>query len=258
MKKKSNNKNMNFNSYIQPLLYKIKDCKLFTFPYPYAEKEDLLPEEIIDKIEKNFPELSNFDRNSDTTNVIINKKANEEHPYDFRYTLTLTDKKDLNKISIDKRTFWENLTKFLCSPEIVKELLTLYLPFVKKRFGEDLQSTKFSPHISLLYDKAKYSLGPHTDLVEKVVTIIIYLSNENLNDSNSKFGTSVYLPKDPTFICEKGLHYNHDDFYRHHTCRFKINNSFSFFRTNNSFHGVEPIPDVPQERKLIQYSIFEI
>ena len=46
MKKKSNNKNMNFNSYIQPLLYKIKDCKLFTFPYPYAEKEDLLPEEM--------------------------------------------------------------------------------------------------------------------------------------------------------------------------------------------------------------------
>ena len=38
---------MNFNSYIQPLLYKIKDCKLSTFPYPYAEKEDLLPEETL-------------------------------------------------------------------------------------------------------------------------------------------------------------------------------------------------------------------
>ena len=44
-------------------------------------------------------------------------------------------------------------------------------------------------------------------------------------------------------------------FHKIHTVDFKKNNSFSFFRTNNSFHGVEQIIDKSTERKLIQYSI---
>ena len=250
---------MDFIKYTHPLLYKIKNAKLSKYPYPHSEIEDLLDYEIIEQIDKNFPDFNAFNKNSDTNNVQIDsKKKNDEHQYDFRHILTLTDPKDLNKIETEKKIFWEGLTKFLCSSDIIRGLLSFYSPYVEKRFGENLVNKKFKPSIMLLHDKAKYFLGPHTDHIKKVLTILIYLSDENFSDKNSKFGTSIYLPKDQNFICEKGRHYTHQDFHRLHTCRFKVNNSFSFFRTNNSFHGVEPVPVSPQERKLIQYSIFEI
>ena len=106
---------MDFIKYTHPLLYKIKNAKLSKYPYPHSEIEDLLDYEIIEQIDKNFPDFTAFNKNSDTNNVQIDsKKKNDEHQYDFRHILTLTDAKDLNKIETEKKIFWEGLTKFLC------------------------------------------------------------------------------------------------------------------------------------------------
>ena len=107
----------------------------------------------------------------------------------------------------------------------------------------------------LLHDKANYSLGPHTDISDKVIVILIYLSSDNQIDSMDSYGTSVYIPKKTGFTCEGKTHHDHEDFYKIYTSSFKRNNSLSFFRTNNSFHGVETVPDKPIERKLLQLSI---
>ena len=69
------------------------------------------------------------------------------------------------------------------------------------------------------------------------------------------YGTSIYIPKKNGFTCDGKKHHNHTDFYKIYTASFKKNNSLSFFKTNNSFHGVETVPNKPIERKLIQYSI---
>ena len=114
----------------------------------------------------------------------------------------------------------------------------------------------FYPNLLLMHDKANYSLWPHTDISKKVVVILMYLSSDNEKNSEDSYGTSVYIPKKTGFTCEGNRHHNHEDFYKIYTSSFKKNNSLSFFKTNNSFHGVETVPDKPIERKLIQYSIF--
>ena len=43
-------------------------------------------------------------------------------------------------------------------------------------------------------DLTNYALGPHTDAVSKVVTLLIYLPQD---DSQARYGTSIYAPKDP-------------------------------------------------------------
>ena len=113
----------------------------------------------------------------------------------------------------------------------------------------------FYPNLLLMHDKANYSLWPHTDISKKVVVILMYLSSDNEKNSEDSYGTSVYIPKKTGFTCEGNRHHNHEDFYKIYTSSFKKNNSLSFFRTNNSFHGVETVPDKPIERKLLQLSI---
>jgi hypothetical protein len=69
-------------------------------------------------------------------------------------------------------------------------------------------------------------------------------------------GTSLYLPNDPNFTCPGGPHYPREQFSRLHTNPFLPNSMFAFFKTNNSFHGVEPVGDPGTKRWLLLYDIF--
>jgi hypothetical protein len=105
----------------------------------------------------------------------------------------------------------------------------------------------------LVEDVTKYALGPHTDSPKKVITMLFYLPRDL---SQSHMGTSIYLPKDPAFRCQGGPHYKFDGFQRLHTMPFVPNSLFVFFKTDNSFHGVEPVTDPDTKRWLLLYDIY--
>jgi hypothetical protein len=89
----------------------------------------------------------------------------------------------------------------------------------------------------LIRDVAGYHIGPHTDSPQKVITVLFYLpSDESLVGA----GTSIYVPRDSSFTCEGGPHYEAKDFVINYTMPFKPNSAFAFLKSNNSFHGVEP------------------
>ena len=69
-------------------------------------------------------------------------------------------------------------------------------------------------------------------------------------------GTSIYVPKNKNFVCEKGIHHEHKDFIRVASADFIKNNAFSFCRNDISFHGVEKVESSNTERKLLQASIY--
>ena len=69
-------------------------------------------------------------------------------------------------------------------------------------------------------------------------------------------GTSIYVPNDPDFRCPGGPHHNRNQFTRLHTNPFAPNSLFAFFKTDNSFHGVEPVGDPDCRRWLLLYDIY--
>ena len=250
--------------YSRQIIYKIINSRVINYPYPHAETRDLLPDELLTLIDKNFPSKNEFisltSKNIDmqrrlhlgmAKDKIV--KNNNEHPYDFRYQIYLTEKNHISRIKGSKLTFWKFFTKILTSESVIRSLLKLYDKNLRIRFAKNLKDMLFYPDIMLIHDKANYALGPHTDISQKVITILIYLSSEEKN--TNLYGTSIYIPKKNNFICDGKRHHKHKDFYKIYTSSFKKNNSFSFFRTNNSFHGVETVQEQPIERKLIQYSI---
>ena len=84
--------------------------------------------------------------------------------------------------------------------------------------------------------------------------MLIYISS----NEDPSIGTSVYTKKPNVIIPDqdKHKHFTNQDFDKVYTSKFVKNNTFSFYRTDNSFHGVETIKK-PAQRKLIQYSIWD-
>jgi hypothetical protein len=52
-------------------------------------------------------------------------------------------------------------------------------------------------------------LGPHTDIPEKLITILFYFPVDNFEEN---IGTSIYMPKDFKFTCSGGPHYTKEKF----------------------------------------------
>ena len=248
--------NMNqIEEYNNQIRYKIINSKISNYPFPHAETTDILPTKLLEGVEKNFPNKDEFISLTKSNIVKVKKDKDNKHPYDFRYLISLTEKNEISRIKGSRYDFWKFFTKTITSPLVTGSLLDLYKKFLQEKFGENLKNTLFYPHVLLMHDKANYSLGPHTDVAQKAIVILIYLSSDNSKSNTNSYGTSIYIPKNNGFACDGTRHHQFKDFYRLFTSSFNKNNSLSFFRTNNSFHGVEKLVEKPIERRLLQISI---
>tara|TARA_Y100000310_G_C20375804_1_gene665680 strand:- start:47 stop:739 length:693 start_codon:yes stop_codon:yes gene_type:complete len=216
---------LNPDRYANQISYKIKNSRILNYPYPHAEVADILPTSLLDALTDNFPKEEEF-------------ISTDQHPYRHRNLISLTND-DILRIKEPRSSFWKFFREIMISPIVVKSLLSLY---------NQEKEGNYYPTIMVLHDKKDYSLGPHTDIPSKVISLLIYLS------SNS-YGTYIYAPKINGFTCETGRHYKRTDFHDIYKSNFKLNNSFSFLRTDHSFHGVEPLPKDALDRKLINYFI---
>ena len=130
-------------------------------------------------------------------------------------------------------------------------MLSKFDKFLDQRFG-DLHQPHFYDEALLVQDYTTYSLGPHTDSPTKVLSFLFYLPAD---DSLAHLGTSIYVPKDPRFTCPGGPHHPFEMFDRMMTMPFLPNTLFAFMKTQNSFHGVEPIQKAGVRRDLLLYDI---
>lgn len=107
----------------------------------------------------------------------------------------------------------------------------------------------YTEDLLLVRDLPGYSIPPHTDSLNKVVTVLIYLAEDNTMENE---GTSIYVPKKKGFICKTGKHHKFEDFEKIKTMPFRPNSMFAFARTDNSFHGVSPSKHI---RNVLLYNI---
>ena len=244
------------------IAYKIYNSRTNAYPFPHGQIENFLPAELINSVLGHWPSQKEFTSNKDSGSVrnTEGKRIPEDHPYNFRHQIALTDKPEIENITGENFPFWKSFTDILCSRKIINAFIALYAKNLVKRFKLDefndlFKKMVYSPSIHLIHDKTNYALGPHTDNEGKVIVILIYFESD-LEEGKNSLGTSVYIPKDPGFLCSKGSHHNHEDFIRVFSANFQKNNAFSFCRSDKSFHGVEKVQGKSVERKLLQYSIY--
>lgn len=232
------------------LIDNITNAALRPYPYPHFYCQSVFPDGFYQEIISHLPSLEKYQPISDTSRI-KKKNRNKQTRYKDRYIITLTSD-DVDAFDDKDRAFWKDLTAILGSTEFAKAVLLKFRRFIQERFGDRIGQLQFLTDIQLICDNRGYSLGPHTDYKDKVAVVLFYLPQ---SDQRPDLGTSLYVPKDKRFICEGGPHHDFKDFDRVFTAAYLPNTALSFFKTNNSFHGVEPLKDAEIKRNVIQLSI---
>lgn len=156
------------------------------------------------------------------------------------------------------RTFANGLVlpelDFMSSKEFFGDVLRLFPEPLRLCYGGTNQ--RFTRDVRLIRDCQHYKIGPHTDITKKVISLLFYLPPD---DSLRDYGTVIYHPK-PHFQRDPddtryGRHYDFDDFDELARVPFLPNTCLGFWRTDWSWHGVPPIPDVVR-RDVLLYNIY--
>ncbi len=224
------------------LIYNVANAPVRFFPYPHIYVPEVFPADFYAEMQRNIP---------DPSVMIPIEEARNVKGYKERFVLELNDK-HFPRLPEDVRPFWRDFASWLLSGRFKEMLLQKFKPVVEQRF-RNVQGIEFYDEAMLVEDITKYALGPHSNATRQVVTLLFYLPKD---ESQSHIGTSMYVPKDPKFTCEGGPHYGFEGFTKMSTMPFKPNTLFSFVKTNNSFHGVEPVTDPDTKRWLLLYDIY--
>lgn len=224
------------------LSYKVGNAPLSLFPYPHFFVQDVFPQDFYNALQENLP---------DPSVLLPIEQARSVRGYKERFVLGM-EKEQLATLPESKRNFWEEFQGWLVGGRFGEVLFNRFAPYIKERY-KDGPMPRFYDESLLVQDITNYKLGPHTDAQRKVITLLFYLPK---NESQRHLGTSIYIPKDPSFSCLGGPHYSRDAFELMQTMPFLPNSLFCFLKTYNSFHGVEPVSDPDCRRWLLLYDIY--
>lgn len=224
------------------LTYKVANAAINRFPYPHCYVPEVFPPDFYADMQRHLP---------DPAAMIPIEQARGAKGYKERFVLQLNSE-NLSTLPEPRRNFWSDFAGWMLSGRLQQVMMKKFAPFVEARFP-GATNIEFFSDAMLVQDITDYKIGPHCDSQGKVITTLFYLPVDN---SQAHLGTSIYLPKDPTFKCPTGVHHPPDGFNRVVTMPFVPNSLFTFARSDESFHGVEPVGDPDCRRWLLIFTIY--
>jgi len=224
------------------VLYTIGNAPVREYPYPHVYVPDVFPEDFYRELRRNLPPQEAMKN--------LGELGRTSVAYAARGVLPLTEA-NLAGLEPAQREFWQGVQQWLLGRRFAEIMIGKFAPYLAQRFG-DLRNVRFGQEALIVRDSTAYKLGPHTDAPSKALSFLFYLPEDA---SKPHLGTSIYLPRDPAFVCPGGPHHAFDKFQRMLTLPYVPNALFAFMKTPNSFHGVEPIAEPGIRRDLLLYDI---
>jgi hypothetical protein len=203
---------------------------------------DIFPEDFYRELRRNLPPQEAMKN--------LGELGRTSVAYAARGVLPLADA-NLAGLEPAQRGFWQGVQRWLLGRRFAEIMIGKFAPYLQQRFG-DLRNVRFGQEALIVRDSTTYKLGPHTDAPSKALSFLFYLPEDA---SKAHLGTSIYVPRDPGFVCQGGPHHPFDKFERMRTLPYVPNALFAFMKTPNSFHGVEPIEEPGIRRDLLLYDI---
>lgn len=225
---------------LNELAYSILNAPLRTHPYPHVYVPNVFPPEVYAELQRQIPHPDA---------MIPIEKARPVKGYKERFVQDISG--PLDGLTDPQKAFWRAMSRALLGGGFRSVMIERFKPFFVERF-KDLGPVKIYDESLLVEDITNYALGPHTDAPQKVITVLFYLPKD---DSQRDLGTSIYMPKEPGRRCPGGPHHAYEDFDRVATMPFLPNSMFAFVKTDNSFHGVQPVTEPDVRRWLLLYDI---
>jgi hypothetical protein len=227
------------------VIYQIANAPLREYPYAHIYIENIFPPDFYAQLRAHWPGPSALTSLAESGRV-------PKGAYPERFVVPFTPA-GIARMNPDHRDFWTQFADWLLAGRFITVMIDKFERHVKLRFGEDFhRRCSFEVDSLVVRDLTNYSIGPHTDLPHRLLSMLFYCPDD---DRYSHLGTSLYVPRDPGFRCKGGPHYPHRHFDKVKTMAYKANSLFAFVKNNHSFHGVEPISDQNVQRDVLLYDI---
>jgi len=223
--------------------YRIANAPVLEFPYPHIYVRDIFPEDFYVRLRANLPSQAHL-----RTLPSLGRVA-DDYP-DSRLVMPMR-REHIANLEPQQRAFWEELMGWMLGPTFGQLMIAKFAAYLQHRFG-DIAAQSYADEALVVRDRTTYTLPPHTDAPDKVLSFLFYLPPDA---SMAQLGTSLYVPKDRQLTCRGGMRYPFDQFRRVRTMEYLPNTLFAFMKTPDSFHGVEPITQPDVQRDLLLYDI---
>jgi hypothetical protein len=196
----------------------VEGAPLQVEPFCHSYVQDVFPEDVYEELLSSLPAPRHFE-------PLYHKDALKPDGGTTRSTFTL-DAAHIADLPARQRSVLERVAAVVGAEALRDALLLRYGDVLRERFGDDWRSVALEGTVKLQRDTPGYRIGVHPDTADKVVLLQLYLARD---DANRAMGTSIYQRVGP------------GAFDKVKTLAFGRNTGFSFARTEESWHGVEPI-----------------
>jgi len=234
---------MNLEDAFEQGTYNLINTPLLLYPFPHFFAETIFPVSFYKNVIAQFPSEKHMK----------SLKELGRGTYEKRFIFPLTSK-SVEELDETQRMFWDNISKLFFSQKFYQAVVQKFGAFFDKEKLQQAGLKRIVPRIDLVEDQEEYTLTPHTDYLFDLATFLFYLPEDN---DHLEWGTSLYVPKKEVQNLESNKHYEREKFIEIKKFPFLPNSALAFARTDNSFHGVEPIKkkEGKVKRRLLIYTV---
>lgn len=195
----------------------VRAAPLRSQPFDHLYFEGIFPEAFYAELLAAIPGPEHFE-------PLYHKDAVRPDGSTTRSTLTL-EPAVLEKLPASARRNLELCRSVFGSAALRDALLARYQGVLRARFPAEQGVPALEGTVKLQRDEPGYRIGIHPDTSDKVVLLQLYLAPD---DAHAEMGTAIYRREAGAFA-------------KVDTLPFRRNSGCSFARTEESWHGVEPI-----------------
>ncbi|MGV6852870.1 MAG: FkbM family methyltransferase [bacterium] len=224
------------------ILERINKAEIYTDPSPYFFLENAFTEQFYQYLLNNIPDTSVY--------TPITETGMAQGDYVTRRILKM-DGASFGQLSGRIRPFWLQFGLELLSDRFYLTLMDKFKQYIPESRDTEVLNTGLYREGMLIKDEQSYTLGPHTDTHDRVLSLLFYLPEDQ---SQIEAGTHFYKPKQKGFTSGGEKHYSFGDFEDFASVPFKPNSVLGFVRTDQSFHGV-PEYQHKQTRDLLGFIV---
>lgn len=225
------------------MMEKIQATEIKTDPSPYFFIENIFPDDFYHNLLQHLPDK--------TVYTPINQAGMVTGDYDARSVLKM-DNDSFGALNGIIRPFWVQFGLALLADDFYLMLMQKFAEFIPETGNTEVLNSGLFREGLLLCDQKGYTLGPHTDTPDRVLSLLFYLP---VDDSIKDSGTVFYRPNDRQFTSRGDEHYGFDQFESVVKTPFTPNSLLGFVRTDQSFHGVPIFESDHQVRDLVGYIV---
>tara|TARA_B100001123_G_C15283934_1_gene1014964 strand:- start:53 stop:775 length:723 start_codon:yes stop_codon:yes gene_type:complete len=227
------------------ILKNLNKENLFLDPFPYFIFDNLFPEQFYNRLINMKPLDDQFEKTDP------NRTSNQNA---LKYRRRFSFIKNIGNLDEERKIFWKNFVDFFTSHDFIYNLLLMLKDPILERYKiNELNELNMNIRMELIRDSGGYMIAPHTDSPKKILTLLIYIPNDN---ENLDLGTSLFEPKDKEFISEEAYQFEFKNFKEIKKMPYKKNFAFGFLKNERSFHGRSIIDKkFSGKRDWINYSL---